>query len=219
MQIPLAVWALSVAFALVAAQADEEDDPDFISSAPEEPPFPSNSVTSFFSSIRPSAAGSPAPLSSFAFPPTASFLTGFFPSTPTSFFPPAGSEAAATAFPSSGAAPMSVSGSTDFSRGPIIGAAVGGSIAASLVVLAGVLFCLRLRTRNTPAPPVEGASDVLRRCEALEREVSMLRERLARLEARGSGGAAAAATLYTNEKDGLTLDGKAVKDQPPSYLD
>ncbi|KAJ6541407.1 hypothetical protein B0H19DRAFT_1173119 [Mycena capillaripes] len=217
MRIPQVVWALSVVFALGAAQSSS-DSTSFPSS------FPTGGLST---STPPTMSGFPAESSSFAVPsavgpfPSGSFESGLgFP------FPSATPEPVASASPSSvleSAVPLpaSESESTHFSKGPIIGAAVGGSIAASLVVLAGTLFCARLRTRNTLAPPVEGASDVTRRCEALEREVSMLREQLARLEARlpSGSGEGAAAILCTNEKDGLALDGKAVKDQPPTYLD
>jgi hypothetical protein len=67
---------------------------------------------------------------------------------------------------------------------------------------------------------VESASDTTRRCEALEREVATLRDRLARLEARETGHSGRSpAVLYTNEKDGVALDGKVAKDRPPTYLD
>jgi hypothetical protein len=109
---------------------------------------------------------------------------------------------------------------SNVSKGPIVAAAVGGSVASSLVVLAGVLFCLRLRRPHTHVPLVESASDTTRRCEALEREVATLRDRLARLEARETGHSGRSpAVLYTNEKDGVALDGKVAKDRPPTYLD
>jgi hypothetical protein len=64
---------------------------------------------------------------------------------------------------------------------------------------------------------METAADVAWRCTALEREVSTLRDRLARLEAREAS--PRGALLYTNEKDGEALDGKVAKDRPPTYLD
>ncbi|KAJ7259946.1 hypothetical protein B0H12DRAFT_1231893 [Mycena haematopus] len=110
--------------------------------------------------------------------------------------------------------------SASVSKGPIIAAAVGASIAASLVVLAIGLFCIRIRIRPRPPRAAERASDdVAHRCTALEREVTMLRERLVRLEAREACPRSGGALLYTNEKDGEALDGKAAKDHPPTYVD
>ncbi|KAF7333866.1 hypothetical protein MVEN_02343700 [Mycena venus] len=199
---PLVVWALSVAFALVAAQSTSDSalSPPISSSSNDD----GDGSTSSFPSPPTASAGFPAPSSAFVTSSaTGPFPSGFFPSTPTFSFGPAGSRAAATALPSSASVPAS--GSTNFSKGPVIGAAVGGSIAASLVVLAGALLCLCLRTRNIPAPPVEGLHAAGSGSRAWRHA--------------GSGGSSAAAVLYTNEKDGLALDGKAVKDQPPTYLD
>jgi hypothetical protein len=112
------------------------------------------------------------------------------------------------------------------SKGPIIAAAVGGSIVASLLVLAGALFCLRTRLPLRPRTPprrrstTSAAEDPVAlagRCTALEREVFTLRERLSRLEARTVPGAPL--MMYTNEKDGEALDGKVAKDHPPTYVD
>ncbi|KAJ6472533.1 hypothetical protein C8R45DRAFT_1013268 [Mycena sanguinolenta] len=139
-----------------------------------------------------------------------------------------------TNFPSGPHSPTFASGSTatsvffdssaPVSRGPIIAAAVGGSIASSLVVIAGVLFCLRTRYSPRAQPsstPDIGSDDdaVAARCTALEREVGLLRERLARLERRESYPRSTPALLYTNEKDGQALDGKVAKDHPPIYID
>jgi hypothetical protein len=64
---------------------------------------------------------------------------------------------------------------------------------------------------------METTADVAWRCTALEREVSTLRDRLARLEAREVS--PRGALLYTDEKDGEALDGKIAKDHPPTYFD
>lgn len=113
------------------------------------------------------------------------------------------------------------------SKGAVIGAAVGGSLSASLVILAGVLFCLRYRARKTMVIAVESAhtADISSRCDQLEREVRGLREQLDRLEAQrlaGEYGYGGRAVLYTHEKDAdLTLgtEKKDRKESLPTYAD
>jgi hypothetical protein len=113
------------------------------------------------------------------------------------------------------------------SKGAVIGAAVGGSLSASLVILAGVLFCLRHRARKTMVIAVESAhtADVSSRCDQLEREVGALREQLDRLEARrlaGEYGYGGEAVLYTHEKDAdltLGMEKKDRKGSLPTYAD
>ncbi|KAJ7184845.1 hypothetical protein C8R46DRAFT_1065307 [Mycena filopes] len=69
------------------------------------------------------------------------------------------------------------------SSSTVIGAAVGGSLAVSLLVLAGALFCLRYRVRKTRIVGIEGAADANNRCAVLEGEVLALREQVDRLVA------------------------------------
>ncbi|KAJ7093605.1 hypothetical protein C8R44DRAFT_989977 [Mycena epipterygia] len=107
-------------------------------------------------------------------------------------------------------------------KGSIVGAAVGGSVAACLVVLAGVLF-LRRRARAR-ASQHTAESDFSRRCADLESQVFVLREQVNRLEAQQvrfvgfSGGFS-----YTHEKDAQALekgaDTKSMKEAPPTYGD
>ncbi|KAF8143117.1 hypothetical protein K438DRAFT_1876731 [Mycena galopus ATCC 62051] len=213
MRIRLVFSALSVAYALaqssVNSDAYESSDSELSSS------LPSSSAPIF-----PASAASPSVLSPSS-PPA------FTSSSTTHGFPPSSGShtafATSEAFAPSGIAFSSSTGSvSNRSNGPIIAAAVGGSIAASLVVLAGVLFCMRARfngkTHHTPTVAAENAEEIAQRCTALEREVSMLRERLGRLEARRDSGPRAM-MLYTNEKDGEALDGKVAKDHPPTYVD
>ncbi|KAF8143112.1 hypothetical protein K438DRAFT_1876725 [Mycena galopus ATCC 62051] len=212
MRIRLVFSALSVAYAMAQSSVNSEayESSELPSSLPSSPgPIFSASAASP-SVLSPSSP--PAFTSSsatYAFRPSSGSHTAFAASA--SFAPPG------IAFNSS--SPGSVS---NRSNGPIIAAAVGGSIAASLVVLAGVLFCMRARfngkTHHTPTVAAENAEEIAQRCTALEREVSMLRERLGRLEARRDSGPRAM-MLYTNEKDGEALDGKVAKDHPPTYVD
>ncbi|KAJ6550212.1 hypothetical protein B0H19DRAFT_1160631 [Mycena capillaripes] len=225
MQIHRLVWALSVAFvSLSAAQppvsaasagpvVSDSTSPEATSVRGMHPMLVSGSFTPGFPlpSFPPSRPSAGFPASSFA--------TGSFghATITTVGIPALSGSAAASSFPSFFPSSANES-SAGLAKGSVIAAAVGGSIAASLIVVAGVLFCLRQRSRQTTAPAVEGASDVTRRCEALEREVAALRAQLARLEARSLGGGAGVA-MYTNEKDGLALDGKVAKDHPPTYVD
>ncbi|KAJ7868941.1 hypothetical protein B0H14DRAFT_2572096 [Mycena olivaceomarginata] len=80
------------------------------------------------------------------------------------------SGAVATSYASSGEAVPYGGG---VSKGMVICAAVGGSVAASLVILAGGLFCLRYPARKTMGIAVEGAhnADLGTRCDQLEHEV------------------------------------------------
>lgn len=114
------------------------------------------------------------------------------------------------------------------SKGTVIGAAVGGSVAASLVILAGGLFCLRYRARKTMFIAVESAhnADLGARCDQLEREMRGLREQLDRLEAQrlaGQYGYGGGAVLYTHEKDSEVFTRGAEKKEgkkgPPTYAD
>ncbi|KAJ7144469.1 hypothetical protein C8R44DRAFT_759994 [Mycena epipterygia] len=109
--------------------------------------------------------------------------------------------------------------SSGVSKGPIVAAAVGGSIAACLVVFGGLLFCLRYRPRKTVVG-VDGAADSSRRYEDLEGQVRALREQVERLEARQLAGAGGGAVLYTHEKDAEALEkDPAAKELPPTYVD
>ncbi|KAJ7798602.1 hypothetical protein B0H14DRAFT_3156856 [Mycena olivaceomarginata] len=124
-----------------------------------------NSTTSTFGSASPIMTDS-------ATPPVAS-LSAADPSPTPSTFPfsgtvsfasplawPTGIIVAPSPSPSSSGAPY-VAGASPVpaaSKGPIIAATVGGSIAASLLVLAGALFCLRNRLPLRPrTPPAIGA--------------------------------------------------------------
>lgn len=102
-------------------------------------------------------------------------------------------------------------------------AAIGGSIAACLVVFGGLLFCFCLRYRPRKpvvAVAVDGAPDASRRCEDLEGQVRALREQVERLEARQLADLGGAAVLYTHEKDAEALEkDPAVKELPPTYVD
>ncbi|KAK6987482.1 hypothetical protein R3P38DRAFT_330127 [Favolaschia claudopus] len=112
-----------------------------------------------------------------------------------------------------------------------IAASVGASIAASLIVLGGVLFCMRTRfsasntfkskPRSTftqlPGETETETTALAWRLTSLETEATALRERVARLEARGRR-SREGAVIYLNEKD----DGMGVrrgKDCPPTYVD
>ncbi|KAJ7327903.1 hypothetical protein DFH08DRAFT_884155 [Mycena albidolilacea] len=222
--LPLAVWALAAAFMDVAA-AQLSRTLVFASSTDA-----TNSTTSTFGSASPSTTDSATPpvASSSAADPSLTPASTFLFSGTVSFASasawPTGIIVAPSPSPSSSGVPYVADASA--SKGPIIAAAVGGSIAASLVVLAGALFCLRmrlpLRPRTPPRDrsPTSAAEDPVAlagRCTALEREVSTLRERLSRLEARTVP--AAPLMMYTNEKDGEALDGKVAKDHPPTYVD
>ncbi|KAJ7850454.1 hypothetical protein B0H13DRAFT_1905644 [Mycena leptocephala] len=128
--------------------------------------------------------------------------------------------AVATSYASSGEAVPYGGG---VSKGMVIGAAVGGSVAASLVILAGGLFCLRYRARKMKFIAVESAhnTDLGTRCDQLEREV---REQLDRLEAqRLAGHYGGGAVLYTHEKDSEVFfrgaEKKEGKEGPPTYAD
>ncbi|KAJ7693095.1 hypothetical protein B0H17DRAFT_1132797 [Mycena rosella] len=122
--------------------------------------------------------------------------------------------------PSSG-----VYAASGISKGPVVAAAVGGSIASCLVVLAGTLFCFHHRSRpgrppNSSADAAPAEAENKRRCDELESQVRALRDQLARLEARVDGGPA---ILYTNEKDPEAFDkpadGARRKESPPTYAD
>ncbi|KAF8142420.1 hypothetical protein K438DRAFT_1995034 [Mycena galopus ATCC 62051] len=117
------------------------------------------------------------------------------------------------------------------SHGQVVAAAVGGSLGAAVLVLAGVFFLLRYRSRRGHKMMViglEGANnaELGRRCDQLESEVRALREQLDRVEARRVGGLPGyegGAMLYTHEKDVAAFkEGGDVKDgkfRPPTYAD
>ncbi|KAJ7669859.1 hypothetical protein DFH06DRAFT_157234 [Mycena polygramma] len=203
MRIHGVLWALSLALVSLAYDGDGDSPHDIDDSSTRSltSPSPSQSIEDPFH--------------------TPSFTSGFITPIGTPTFPSSSTFVAATSF--IGTAPSASSSASAAAvaavivrKGPIVAAAVGGSIASTLIVLAGALFFLRHSGRPAPVP-AEAASDVLRRCEALEREVAGLREQVARIEARGVGGDAPA--LYSNEKDGEALDGKVAKDHPPTYVD
>ncbi|KAJ7131521.1 hypothetical protein C8R43DRAFT_660029 [Mycena crocata] len=108
-------------------------------------------------------------------------------------------------------------------KGPIIGAAIGGSIAASLAVVAVALFCVRYRVRRTHMVSIGGAMDNnTARYNDLEAQVVALRaevDRLVGLQQSGGG-----AVMYTNEKDaeagvGKGAGDKGEKETLPTYGD
>jgi len=104
-----------------------------------------------------------------------------------------------------------------------VAAAIGGSFAASLLVLVGAIFCLRYRARKMMVIAVEGGNnaDLGRRCDQLESEVRALREQLNRSEAQRLAGVyGGGAVLYTHEKDDEAMgDVKEKKECPPTYAD
>ncbi|KAJ6576170.1 hypothetical protein DFH09DRAFT_1150546 [Mycena vulgaris] len=181
-------------------------------------------------------------ISSTISPPEASFSSSSFDISTASATASAGDAStlsvvtiSANAFASPSAAiPVSNSSSMPFSsasvsKGPIVAAAVGGSIASCLVVLAGTLFCFRHRTRRSPsleADALAAASESRssRRCDQLEGQLRALQEQIARLEARvDGGGGGGGVVLYTNEKDAEVLDKNADaerrKEALPVYVD
>ncbi|KAJ7101224.1 hypothetical protein B0H15DRAFT_406891 [Mycena belliarum] len=139
------------------------------------------------------------------------------------------SPAAATAFAITTTATTTVQPAVGgLARGPLVAAAVGGSIASSLVVLAGTLFCFFHRARPVRSslsgsalrPHAQADADAVR---ALEAELAALRARVASLEARVDAGTGAGLVLYTNEKDAEELDkrvaGGGAGDALPVYVD
>ncbi|KAJ7167419.1 hypothetical protein C8R43DRAFT_174656 [Mycena crocata] len=111
--------------------------------------------------------------------------------------------------------------SSHLSKGPIVAAAVGASIAACLVLLAGVLFCLRSRARTIA---FEGVADTARRCTDLEKQLLALGEQVTRLEAQQQAQARATGVQYMNEKDPdalekLVADPRRTRDSLPTYMD
>ncbi|KAF8164272.1 hypothetical protein K438DRAFT_1984781 [Mycena galopus ATCC 62051] len=117
------------------------------------------------------------------------------------------------------------------SQGQVIGAAVGGSLGAAILVLACGFFLLGYRGRRaykTMVIGLEGADngELGRRCDQLESDVRALREQLDGFEARRLGdmpGYQGEAVLYTDEKDGAAFkhdtDVKGGKFRPPAYAD
>lgn len=106
-----------------------------------------------------------------------------------------------------------------------VAAAIGGSFAASLLVLIGAIFLMRYRARKMMVIAVEGGNaDLGRRCDRLESEVRGLREQLDRLQTqRLSGTYGSRAVLYTHEKDAEAMPEygkvKGGKEGPPMYAD
>ncbi|KAK7046293.1 hypothetical protein R3P38DRAFT_3420868 [Favolaschia claudopus] len=113
-----------------------------------------------------------------------------------------------------------------------IAASVGASIAASLVVLGGVFFCIRTRSSSFSSNPFKPkpcstftqlpnetgneSAALAWRLTSLETETTALRERVARLEARGRR-SREGAVVYTNEKDdGMGMGAGRGKDCPPT---
>ncbi|KAJ6533894.1 hypothetical protein DFH09DRAFT_1181024 [Mycena vulgaris] len=99
-------------------------------------------------------------------------------------------------------------------------AAIGGSVAGFLVVLAGVLFFVhRRRARKTVLVNMDTKAETNRRCDDLENQVFELRAQLDRLEqfAHGTG------ARYTNTKEAEALgkgsDAEVKKGAPPTYAD
>ncbi|KAJ6533895.1 hypothetical protein DFH09DRAFT_1181025 [Mycena vulgaris] len=99
-------------------------------------------------------------------------------------------------------------------------AAIGGSIAGFVVVLAGVLFFVhRHRARKTVVVNEDAMAETNRRCDDLESQVFELRTQLDHLEqfAQGTG------ARYTNTKEAEALgkgcDAKVKKGAPPTYAD
>ncbi|KAJ7501906.1 hypothetical protein B0H11DRAFT_690406 [Mycena galericulata] len=110
--------------------------------------------------------------------------------------------------------------------GAIIAAAVGGSVAACLIVVTSTLFfCFRFhRARARPsvtAPPDADTARILR----LENELRVLRARVERVEVllaasprTGAGGGGG--VMYVNEKDDSTLaEGPGADLTLPKYVD
>ncbi|KAJ6571232.1 hypothetical protein B0H19DRAFT_1231116 [Mycena capillaripes] len=83
----------------------------------------------------------------------------------------------------SGGIPGTPAAHSEVSRGPIIGAAVGGGIAVCVIVLAGALFCWRYRVSKAPGVSVDARADGNGQYHDMS-EVRALREQLGRLEAR-----------------------------------
>ncbi|KAJ7176050.1 hypothetical protein C8R43DRAFT_942860 [Mycena crocata] len=111
-------------------------------------------------------------------------------------------------------------------KGPIIGAAIGGSVAASLAVVLAALFCFRYRARRTHMVSIGGAMDNnTARYNDLESQVVALRADVDRLvglqqmvHTDGS------AVMYTNEKDAEAeikkgTGAKGKKEALPTYAD
>ncbi|KAK6987477.1 hypothetical protein R3P38DRAFT_330057 [Favolaschia claudopus] len=115
--------------------------------------------------------------------------------------------------------------STNNSTVTAIAASVGASIAASLVVFGGVLFCIRTRPPRSSSSKSKQSTSTLEtettalawRLTSLETEATALRERVARLEARGRR-SREGAVVYADEKDDGMGAGRA-KDCPPTYVD
>ncbi|KAJ7093604.1 hypothetical protein C8R44DRAFT_396747 [Mycena epipterygia] len=132
----------------------------------------------------------------------------------TEFFPGTGPSATATEIV------MVQANST--SKGSLVGAAVGGTIAACLVVLACAFFFLRRRVRGRASQRTT-ETDVSRRCADLESQVFVLREQVNRLEAQQVRFAGVSEVTYTHEKDVGALEKgaetKLMKEAPPTYGD
>ncbi|KAJ7486997.1 hypothetical protein FB451DRAFT_1228524 [Mycena latifolia] len=145
--------------------------------------------------------------------------TGFVTATITS----TGSAVAATAWATS--VPMANSGvEVDHGgKGANIAAAVGGSVAACLIILAGVLFFIRRsRARRTLVVTLDSAAETRRRCTDLESQVHALREQVDRLEAQQLTASYGVGALYTHEKDpaalGKVAGGEMKQEAPPTYV-
>ncbi|KAJ7488433.1 hypothetical protein FB451DRAFT_1227279 [Mycena latifolia] len=212
MHLPVWVLALCLSFTTLAAAQSSSSDADA---------SVSTSTVSSATVLASASATAPAVESGTTF--TTSF-GGEPPSVVTAF-----ATAPASSTPSSMAVPVAAPASAGIERGPIVAAAVGGSIASCLVVLAGTLFCFYHRARPGRSHSVRSAveagtaeGEARRRCDALEGELRALRAQLARLEARVDASASAGgAVLYTNEKDPAALEKSAdgAKESPPTYMD
>ncbi|KAK7045212.1 hypothetical protein R3P38DRAFT_2883060 [Favolaschia claudopus] len=246
MRISRVVWALSVAVTVAVAQTGTStssiDNTGILAATdlPGFPPFSSPDATPAVNSSISTETTNSTTSSKLRPGPTRSAVTVFPPSdTDTSSI---SSDAVVTGSSNSGFATSSSEASSSSSnQGPIIAAAVGGSVAVTLALLAAILFCFfrsaRLRRHLGVSPPPSSEkqpesqshphlqADLAWRCTSLENEMSVLRERLTRLEVRDANrmrdeaSRRAPAVMYSNEKDGVALDGKVAKDRPPTYLD
>ncbi|KAJ6533897.1 hypothetical protein DFH09DRAFT_1325548 [Mycena vulgaris] len=129
-----------------------------------------------------------------------------------------GPSAAVVTVSSAHTTPTAFPGQAPVSRGPIVAAAVCGSIAVTLIVLAEMLFCTCFQACKTQIVEMDSAGETKKRCADLENQVFELRAQLDRLERSVHGIGA----IYTHEEaEALGMGGDtAVKTSaPPTYAD